>query len=93
VARSRPPSQSARRLCCSVDLPQQTTGKDQIVNVEGYSNNVGRFTQTNDVNNTQGRTTQINWYKNDGIALDFQEIRWDNGTTQIIPHSAYLSPL
>ena len=58
----------------------------KVNNVEGFYDDGRKFTQTNDVDNNKTWTFQTNWYEANGTTLDFLEIRWDNGSTQIIPY-------
>ena len=57
-----------------------------VLNVEGFYDDGRKFTQTNDIDGNQSWTFQTDWYKNDGVTLDFKELHNDNGTTQIIPY-------
>lgn len=54
--------------------------------VEGVADDGRRFTQTNDVFNTETWTYSTDWTTADGVTLDFREVFFDNGTTQIIPY-------
>jgi hypothetical protein len=63
---------------------------NKVLNVEGFYDDGRKFTQTNDIgpgaNGDHAWTFQTNWYETDGVTLDFLEIRWDDGSTQIIPY-------
>jgi serralysin len=58
----------------------------RVYNVEGFYDDGRKFTQTNDIDSTQLWLFETNWYKSDGVTLDFKEIRWDDGTTSIVPY-------
>jgi hypothetical protein len=63
---------------------------NKVLNVEGFYDDGRKFTQTNDIgpgaNGDHAWTFQTNWTETDGVTLDFLEIRWDDGSTQIIPY-------
>jgi hypothetical protein len=56
------------------------------LNVEGFADDGRKFTQTNDIDGAFTWTYQTDWTEADGVTLDFKEIRWDDGTTEIIPY-------
>jgi Ca2+-binding RTX toxin-like protein len=66
------------------NVADQQTGLAR--NVEGFADDGRKFTQTNDIDADQPWQFQTNWYKIDGTTLDFQETRWDDGTTTIVPY-------
>jgi hypothetical protein len=66
------------------NVTEQQQGK--ALNVEGFYDDGRKFTQTNDIDLAFGWTFQTNWTETDGVTLDFLEVRWDDGSTQIIPY-------
>jgi hypothetical protein len=66
------------------NVTEQQSGS--VLNVEGFYDDGRKFTQTNDIDGNQGWQYQTNWYETDGVTLDFLEIKWDDGSTQIIPY-------
>ena len=63
-----------------LSIRRRATGWPPL-NVEGYADDGRKFTQTNDIDSNQLWTFQTNWYMSDGVTLDFQETRWDDGHT------------
>jgi hypothetical protein len=66
------------------DIEDQKIGR--VRNVEGFADDGRKFTQTNDIDADQPWIFETNWYKTDGVTLDFREIHFDNGTTSIVPY-------
>jgi hypothetical protein len=61
----------------------------RVLNTEGFADDGRKFTQTNDIDGVYSWTYQTDWYKlgtGGGLVLDFKEIRFDDGSTQIIPY-------
>jgi Ca2+-binding RTX toxin-like protein len=71
-------------------VADQQIGK--VRNVEGFADDGRKFTQTNDIgpgaNGDHAWTYQTDWYKvvSGSLVLDYKEIRYDDGHTEIIPY-------